>query len=187
MHRWEEALGEVEKALELDPLSVETSGTAGTWHLYAGQYEKAVKHLEDAVELDPGNSFYLDNLGLAHIQKGMVDDGLAMVKRAFEMSHTPMLYRDLAWAYVKGHKPDEAKKLLTELEAEESKPTSGTAIAGVYAVLGEKEKAMEMLERARDEGSSYLVWVNTDFVFENLWDEPRFQALVEKMGLKKRL
>jgi len=52
-------------------------------------------------------------------------------------------------------------------------------------VLGEREKAMDWLERSYDQGSSYLVWVNTDFVFENLWDEPRFQALVEKMGLKK--
>jgi len=187
MQRWEECLSEVEKALELDPLSVETSGNAGTWYLYAGQYEKAVKHSKDAVELDPGNSFHLDNLGLAHIQKGIVEEGLTMVKRAFEMSHTPILYRDLAWAYVKAHRPEKAKKLLAELEAEEAVPASGTAIAGVYAVLGEKEKALEWLERAYDQGSGYLAYVNCDFVFESLWGEPRFQALVEKMGLRKRL
>jgi len=52
-------------------------------------------------------------------------------------------------------------------------------------VLGEKEKAMEWLERAYDEGSGYLSQITSDHVFENLKDEPRYQALVEKMGLKK--
>jgi tetratricopeptide (TPR) repeat protein len=176
-----EGMQEVEKALALDPLSVDTSGNAGTWYLYAGQYEKAIKHLKNSVELDPSNSFYLDNLGLAYIQKGMVEKGLAMVKQASEMSSAD---QDLAWAYVKAQRPQEARKLLTELNAEERKRP--IAIAGVYAVLGEKEKAIEWLERAYDQGSGYLVSVNVDFVFENLWHEPRFQALVEKMGLTKR-
>ncbi len=183
--RWEECLQQVEKALELDPLSVHTSGLAGAQYLSAGQYEKAIKHLKDAVELDPSNSVFLDNLGLAYIQTGRVDEGLAMVKRAVERSRTPTFYSDLAWAYVKAQRPEEARKLLAELNAEGSKPASATAMAGVYAVLGEKEKAMEWLERAYDEGSGYLSQITSDHVFENLKDEPRYQALVEKMGLKK--
>jgi len=183
LRRREESLHEVEKALELDPLSVETYGGAGSVYLYDGQYEKAVKHLQVAVELDPNNSHNLDNLGLTYIQMGRVEEGLAMVKRAAEMPGTPENYSDLAWAYVKAQRPEEARKLLAELNVRERKPAA--VIAGVYAVLGEKENAMGWLERAYDQGSGYLVSVNTDFVFENLWDEPRYQALIEKMGLKK--
>jgi len=183
--RGEESLREVEKALEVDPLSVATSGRAGTLYMYAGQYEKAVKHLKDAVELDPSNWFDLANLGLAYVRMGRVEEGLAMVKQAAEMSGTPENYVDLAWAYVKAQRPEEARKLLTELNAQERKPA--TAIAGVYAVLGEKGKAMEWLEKAYDQGSGYLEAVAMDFVFENLWDEPRFHGLIEKMGLKKSM
>lgn len=180
--RWEDSQQEVEKGLELDPLSAAVLGAAGTLCMYAGQYEKAVKHLKGAVELDPNNSWSLGNLGLTYIQMGRVGEGLAMVKRTVEMSHVPASYADLAWAYAKAQKPEEARKLLDELNAQEKK--SPTSIAGVYAVLGEKEKALDWLEKAYDQGSGFLVTVNSDFVFENLWDEPRFQALVEKMGLK---
>ena len=183
MLRREECFREVEKALELDPLSVATSGPAGTIYLYAGQYEKAIKHLKDAVELDPENSIYLDNLGLAYIQMGKVEEGLAMVKRAFEISGTSSYYGDLAWAYVRAQRPEEARKLLAELDAQEKKPA--TAIAGIYAVLGDKEKAIDWLEKGYDAHSGYLGAINADFVFETLRDEPRYQALIEKMGLKK--
>jgi Tfp pilus assembly protein PilF len=185
--RRDEGLKEVEKALELDPLSVQTSGEAGTWYLYSGLYDKAIKHLKDAVELDPNNSFYLDNLGLAFIQKGSVEEGLAIVKRAFEMSGDLSSYGDLAWAYVKAQRPEEAKKLLDKLHPENNESVPPTAVAGIYAMLGEKDKAFEWLERAYDERSGYLAAIQVDFIFENLRDDVRYQAFIEKMGLKKAM
>jgi adenylate cyclase len=174
---------EVEKALELDPLSVETAGGAGTQYLYARQYDKAIKHLKDAVELDPKNAFYLDNLGLAHIQKGMTEEGLEEVKRAAAMSSSPS-FMDLAYAYVKAGKPEEARGILTNLL---QSPEGGTAnsmwIAGVYAALDEKEKALVWLERAYQEHSGYLVAIRADFIFDGLRDDPRFHALLKKMNL----
>lgn len=185
MNRWDEGLQYIERALELDPLSVMTLGQAGTYYLYAGQYDKAIEYLKDAMEVDPSNSFYLDNLGLAYIQIGSFEEGLAMVKRAFEMSGGSTSYGDLAWAYVKAHRPEEARKLLAKLNPEHNESVPPIAAAGVYAVLGEKEKAIEWLEKAYDEHSGYLATVNGDFEFENLRDEPRFRALIEKIGLRK--
>jgi tetratricopeptide (TPR) repeat protein len=174
--------------VELDP--VEWYGTAGTHYLYAGQYEKiagrcekAVRYLNAAVELHPDASFYLGNLGLAYVTIGRVEEGLTMVKRASGMAGGPRSYGDLAWAYVKAERPEDAKNLLTVLDAEERKRT--TVIAGVYAVLGEKERAIDWLERAYDERSGYLAAIECDFVYENLRDEPRYQALLEKLGIKK--
>ena len=95
----------------------------------------------------------------------------------------PRTYGDLAWAYVKAQKPEEARKLLTVLDAEERKHP--LAIAGVYSVLGEKEKAIDWLERAYDERSGYLAGIDCDFVYENLRTEPRYQALLEKLDIKK--
>jgi tetratricopeptide (TPR) repeat protein len=185
MNRRDEGLQYIERALELDPLSVTTVGQAGTYYLYAGQYDKAIEYLKVAIELDPSNSFYLDNLGLAYIQIGIFEEGLVTVKRAVEMSGGSTLYCDLAWAYVKAQRPEEARKLLAKLNPEQNESVPPMTAAGVYAVLGEKEKAIDWLEKAYDEHSGYLEGITNDFVFENLRTEPRVRALIEKIGLKK--
>ncbi len=183
-HQWEKCLQEVKKAVELDPLSSSTLGNAGTWNLYAGRYDVAIKYFKEALDLDPGDWFTLDNLGLAHIRSGKIDEGLAEVKKAAEESKSFAFYGDLAYAYVMARKPEEARKLLDELQ----EPITGKAlpysrIAGVYAVLGEKEKAVDCLEKAYETGSGYLPSIASDFVYENLRGEPRFETLVRKMGL----
>jgi TolB-like protein/class 3 adenylate cyclase/Flp pilus assembly protein TadD len=182
--RWEDCAASIEKALELDPLSVATSGSAGTWNLYMGRYDEAVKHLRNSLELDPNNSFNLVNLGLAYIRKGMVEEGLAMVKRAAEMAGEGFASPDLAWAYMKAGRPEEVEKLLARTLAQtQGKATSPTIIAGIYSVMGEKDKAVEWLEKAFDQRSGYLPATNADFVYENVHGDPRFQALMARLGL----
>jgi adenylate cyclase len=182
--RRDDSIQEAEKLLELDPLSVTSMGAAGTVYLYSKQYGKAVELLEQAVELDPKNSFYLNNLGLSHLQAGKIEEGLEEVKRAAEASTSPS-YRDLAYAYVKAGRPEEARALLARLlRSSERSLAYSASIAGVYATLGEKEKALDWLERAFEERSSYLTAIGVDFVFEGLWDEPRFQSLLKKMNLR---
>jgi TolB-like protein/class 3 adenylate cyclase len=175
--RWADCLKEVEKMLELDPLSVRTSGAAGFWYLYAGQYDKAIEQLNNSLELDPSNTVYLDCLGLAHIQKGMVEEGLAEVKKAGAN------YGHLAYALVKAKRSEEARKLLKRLEAsKEHRPVPSTEIAGIHAVLGESAKALECLEMAHSEHLLALETVYSDFIFDSLHDEPRFQTLLERIG-----
>lgn len=181
--RWDKALPEIEKALELDPLSVRTAGDAGTSYLYYGQYDRAIQLLTEAVELDPKNSFYLNNLGLAHIRQGRIDEGLEEVQRAAGMSDFPET-RDLAYAYVKAGRPEEARALLSRLlQSREGGRAYPMRLAGVYSVLGEKEKAFEWLEMAYEERSGYLPAIASDFVFDSLRDDPRFLALLKKMNL----
>jgi len=185
MGRREDALREVEKALELDPLSEETAGNAGTAYLYAGDYDRAIRHLEDALELDPKNMFFLENLGLAHVQKGLIREGLEEVKRAAD-TLGPTSLRDLAYAYVKAGKLEEARGLLTKaLRSNEVSRARSVTIGGIYAVLGDTENALQWLERAYDERSGYLPSIGTDFVFDSLRGDPRFRSLLQKMNLTR--
>lgn len=182
--KWNDCEREAERALELDPLSVETAGSAGTWYLYSGKYAKAIAHLKDALELDPKNSFYLDNLGLAHIQQGMVEEGLEEVKRSVDESGIPVAFGDLAYAYVRAGKVEAARGLLTKLlQISEAGHTYSTALAGVYAALGETDNAIHWLERAYEEHSGYLSAMAGDFVYEKVRGDPRFQSLLKKMNL----
>ena len=186
MTKWDECFEAVEQELRLDPFSAETSQSAGTWYLYSGRFDEAIKHLKRALELDPGNSFCLGNLGLAHIKKGLVELGVDELERASKLAGQAAWggAADLAYAYVNVGRPQDARKILETLLAmgnNTHQPSS--RIAGIYAVLGEKEKALVWLERAYDEGSTYVASIKSDFVFENLRDEPRFNTLVKKLGL----
>jgi len=184
---WDECFEAIEQMLRLDPFSVETAQAAGTWNLYGGRYDTAVKHLTRALELDPGNSFCLDNLGLAHIKKGLIDLGLDELERAFKLAGEPPDWSglaDLAYAYVKAGRERDARRILdTLLSIGETGHRPSSKIAGVYAVLGEKEKALDWLERAYEEQSPYILTLRQEFVFESLRDEPRFKTLVKKLGL----
>ncbi|MBI3859251.1 MAG: tetratricopeptide repeat protein [Thaumarchaeota archaeon] len=182
--RMRDAQEAIDRELRLDPLSVHTSGSAGTWCLILGEYEKAATLLKDAYELDPSASLYLDNLGMVHIQQGLLEQGLAEVKRAMEMGGS--FQTDLAYAYVKAGKHEEARRLLEALQ----KPggdghVRSTILAGVHAVLGDKEAALEWLERAYGERAGYLPWTTVDPAFDNIRGEPRYLALVRKMGLSQ--
>ena len=82
----------------------------------------------------------------------------------------------------------DARDLLSELldmRKKSKEPRAATAIAGIYSNLGEIDNALEWLERAYKEHSGYLLSINTDFTFDNLRSEPRFQALLEKIGFGK--
>lgn len=69
------------------------------------------------------------------------------------------------------------------MASEKSGHQPSSRIAGIYSVLGEKEKAVEWLEKAYEGRSPYIASIKDDFVFEDLRDEPGFRALVKKIGL----
>jgi serine/threonine-protein kinase len=76
----------------------------------------------------------------------------------------------------------EARKTLDELLNEE--PVQPYAVAAVHLGLGEKDAAIEWLERAYDENSYFLIGINADPGWDPLRDNPRFRALVRRMGLE---
>ena len=178
-----EALREIERALELDPLSSGTCATAGTDLLYSGHFDEAIKQLRNALEIDPNGSLARGNLGLAYVQKGMFQEGVGELETAVKAAgHNGR--HDLAYAYTKAGKPEEARKILSEMLDEQKKNEGSLSmIAGIYSCLGEKEKALGMLEKAVEEHSPYAMAIGVDFIFDNIRDEPRFQALLSKIGI----
>jgi len=128
--------------------------------------------------------FHLGNLGLAHIQQGKIEEGLEEVKKAAE-SGTSGSQSDLGYALVKAGKTEEAREILSKLlKSSTAGHAQSTAVSSLYASLGEKEKALDWLERAYEEESGYLSAINGDFVFASLRSEPRFEALLKKIGLQ---
>jgi len=177
-------LREVDRALALDPVSVGAVQFAGSIHLYARDYERAIQLLDHALELDRQDFRALHNLGLAHVQVGQVETGLGELERAATRSGPRRQDACLAYACCKAGKTDEARRLLEELlHPVEGERIPAVAVAGIYSVLGEKDRAVEWLERAFAERARYLMYLTWDFVFDDLRDDPRVQSLLRRMNL----
>ena len=89
----------------------------------------------------------------------------------------------LAHAYAMAKNP-EARKILLELEeAAEQRYVSPYDIATIYAALGEKDQAFAWLEKAYEERSGWLAYLQVNPILDNLRPDPRFASLVRRIGL----
>lgn len=183
--RFEEAVAEIKRGLELDPASSRGRGFAGTVYLYSERYEDAIEQFTKFLEFDPGSRYAVENLGLAHIQLGMLEQGLNEVIHASTIE-APSSQTDLAYAYARSGKTDDLKRLLKELLKEVTHNRElCVPVAAAYANLGNTDEAMEWLQKAYDEHSGSMVGTNNDFIFDSIRGDPRFQALMKKVGWTK--
>jgi TolB-like protein/Flp pilus assembly protein TadD len=182
--RFEDAVVEVRRALELDPVSGTGAGYAGTVYLYAGLYDDAAAQFSKVLETEPSSPYARGNLGLAHIKMGMADIGVRELAEAATIGN-PSSQSDLAYGYSKAGRFEELRKLHKVLLDEVDRNHElAVAVASSYANMGEADKAIDWLERAYQEHVSYLVTCNSDFVFDHIRNEPRFQDLMKRIGWK---
>ncbi len=173
------------RALELDPLSSQTLQDAATDLLYLGRPEEAITLYKTVLEINPGVRA-IGNLGLAYVQTGMGDEGVAMIRENIQAAGGIEVASatDLAYALRKAGRLDELRRFLAEaLEWYQKRGRGATALVSIYANLGELDTAFEWIDRAFEEHSAYFPTVAFDFAFENLWPDPRFGTLLDRLGL----
>ena len=184
MGRSEESFEQINKARELDPLSIPINFSLG-WRLYmARQYPRAIQQLRNTSEMDPSYELPHLVLGLSYAQKG--DYGLAIpeLRKAADLSHgTPLMISALANVYARSGNKPEAEKLLAELILQSKRQyVSPYYFAVVYVGLGEREKAMDWLEKAFADRSNGLVFLKVEPELDDLRSNPRFVSLREKLN-----
>jgi len=183
--RADESINEINRARDLDPLSPSINFSLG-WRLYlARRYDQAIRQLRNTIDMDP--AFLLPHrvLGQAYEQKKEFALAIAELQRATSMSHdSPPTLSALARAYAASGKKLEARTLLDELLAQSKRRyVSPFYIAVVYAELGENGPAMNWLEKAYEDRSNSLIFLKVDPELDSLRSDPRFQALLDKLGL----
>jgi DNA-binding winged helix-turn-helix (wHTH) protein/tetratricopeptide (TPR) repeat protein len=185
MGRHEEAIVEIIKAQELDPLSLVINTAIGTVYYYSRDYERAVSHLLDTLEMDPNFVTIYDQLGRAYIQMGRYQDAIDAFQKAVTISkgNTTML-ADLGCAYALAGKPDEAREVLENLrQLSDREYVSQYDVALVYTALGEKDSAFDWLNKAYEERYFELVVLKVEPQLDSLRSDPRFKRLMESVGL----
>jgi serine/threonine-protein kinase len=181
--RYDESEAQLLQTLATDPLYAAASMTLGQLYLATGQTDRAVERLQAALELSPDFMYAREQLAHAYIQLGRYDDAVTEYKRIAEMGGT----REAAtYAYIlaTAGRTSEAQARVQRLLESESSYVPPTHLAMAYAALQDTDRAMRMLERAYDERDPHLYSVNGfNPAFVRMRTEPRFVALVRKMGL----
>jgi len=183
MGRFDEAAREMSRARETNPLSLIANGALGWVYLYARRYEDALAQLELALEMAP--DWDLGHLwrGQALEQLGRSDDAIAALERAVDLAGgTGISTAALAHAYATFGETERARDLLAGLIAADAyRPAF--EIAKVYLALGERDRALDWLERAYDEHAHSMAFLKVDPQLEALHEDVRFEKLVARVGL----
>jgi TolB-like protein/tetratricopeptide (TPR) repeat protein/DNA-binding winged helix-turn-helix (wHTH) protein len=185
MGRTQESVSMINRARELDPLSVSVNFSLG-WRLYmARQYDQAIEQLHNTIDLEPNFAVAHLILGQAYEKKGLYDQSITELKKAAAISgDTPLTLSSLGHAYAAMGKKAEAQEILTRLlHPTQKKYVSPFYVAVVYGGLGKQEEAMDWLDKAYDNRANGLIFLKVDPELDGLRTNPRFRALQHKLNL----
>jgi TolB-like protein/DNA-binding winged helix-turn-helix (wHTH) protein/Tfp pilus assembly protein PilF len=190
--RHSEALPYFENAHRLDPLFERNYMAEGFSYFMAHKYDEAIEHYRKAFEIEPDPMAYF-GLVLALAEKGDYAAAISEGKKAIKLNDSPLLLTSLASAYARAGRRADSNRILQRLE-EISKhqgpapPWHGAPtpyvcpyeVAGVYAQLGDKNRAFKWLDKAR-RSRSCMYYLRQDPRLDSIHSDPRFQDLLTKM------
>jgi eukaryotic-like serine/threonine-protein kinase len=192
--RHAEAAPYFREAHRLDPLRSWTYQGEGYADFMAHRYDDAVEQHRKGLEIEPDPMAYF-GFALALVEKGDYATAISEAEKASRSNDSPLLLTSLATVYAIAGRRTEARRLLGRIE-EMSKhegpapPWHGRApapyvcpyeVAGVHAVLGDKDQALDWLQKAY-RGRSCVYWMRQDPRLDSLRSDPRFQELMHRMN-----
>ncbi len=182
--RPKEALVEMRKAENLDPLSLIINADLAEFLLLTHSYDESVKQSRKIIEMDPTFAIGHKQLGDAYLLKQMNKEAVAELQNAVRLSAgSPICVADLARAYVASGKMNEAMKLLGDLKKSSNADfANAPQIAMIYASMGDNDQAMHWLERAYEERFNPSILLRSGF--DPLRSNPRFEGLMRRIGLQ---
>jgi serine/threonine protein kinase/Tfp pilus assembly protein PilF len=185
--RVEEGIAESKRAVELDPLSVEVSETAGQNFYYAHQYGLAIEQLHKTLDLDSHYWLARMFLGLAYEANGDLGRAIEECEKAREVEPSiawPLA--ELAHVYAVSGRKHDAETVLKELEDRAKvRYVPAYNLAEVRIGMDHKEQALAMLEKACADRSMLLTLLTSDPEFDSLHATSRFKDLVRHIGLSR--
>jgi tetratricopeptide (TPR) repeat protein len=185
--RDDEAIAHGRRGAELDPLSPEVNTLLGVSLYYARRYDEAIAQLQPVFDLDPGYWFGRAFFGIANLMRGRTHDAIRDLEAAQQRAQLVGSAANwmLGWAYAVAGRRDSAVEILEDMirqrgAGSEFIPPYG--VATIYAGLGDRDRALDWLEKAYEDRSLYLPLLGVDPAVDGLRSEPRFTALTAKIG-----
>jgi TolB-like protein/DNA-binding winged helix-turn-helix (wHTH) protein/Flp pilus assembly protein TadD len=178
-----EAITEMRKAENLDPLSLIINADLAELLLIAHLPDESIQQSRKTIEMDANFALAHSQLGQGYLEKLMFGEAIAEMQKAIQLSGgTPTFTANLARAYAASGKTAAAVELLNDLKkGSASGDQHSSEIAMIYVALGDKDQAMSWLEKSYEERFNPGVLLRPGF--DPLRSDPRFQDLVRRIGL----
>ncbi len=181
--RFDQSIAEAKRSIELDPLSLINNADFGNDYYFTKRYDEAIAQLRKTIEMEP--HFYLAHyyLGQALQLKGQLSEAIVEYRKAVQLDEDPFALALLGQAHARAGQRDEANKILTQLNQEaKARYVSAYGVGLVFLGLGDKNRAIEELERAYRENDGGNVYnIKIDPMLDDLRGTPRFEELAEKI------
>jgi DNA-binding winged helix-turn-helix (wHTH) protein/TolB-like protein len=181
----ERGLEELRQAQQLEPLLTAAKTRAGSVLYFAHRYDEAIAQLTESLALDDRRGPAYAFLGRAYMRTGRYD--LALAQFAKTSGPTPLSFGDVGQALaLSGHRAEALAELDRVLKLSTQRYISAVDIASIYASLGDTDNALAWLDRALEQRASTLGFLAQNPAFDGLHDDPRFAAIVDRVGIVKR-
>ena len=181
--QFEAALRESERARQLDPLSLIIAADNGVILYNSRQYDRAVEKWRTVLEMDPdfGRAHLITS---AYIEKGMYAEALAVIESERHPVGPPFYWALLACVNGRLRRESQSQHALQELERfSRQQQIDPYILAWAYASSGNKHQAFTWLEKAYVQHSYSLTALKVDPAYDPLRNDPRFQDLLQRVGL----
>jgi serine/threonine-protein kinase len=183
--RHDEALAEMRRAQESNPLNLDVNGVYGLLLHYAGRNDQAIEQLQTTLAFDPDHPVIHRFLGFWYVDNKMYDEAIVEFQAAARLAGNNSL-SELAFlgaGYAAAGKRAEAMDVLQDLEERSTRQhVPAHTRAFIYTALGEIDRAVAWWERAFEEHSPYLMYMQVHPGFDPIRSDPRFQDLLRRMN-----
>jgi serine/threonine protein kinase/Flp pilus assembly protein TadD len=188
--RFDEGIAEVERARELDPLSLITQTQVGWMYGFAGRDEEAIAQYLKVLAVEPNYPWALYQLGGSYLNTGRLKEAVEVLEKAVVASKdNPAMLGSLGEAYALAGRRAEAKRLLARLERMSTERyVTPIAPAAVCLGLGDTDGYFRYLDKAFEERSNYVAYLSVSpppKLYGAVRSDPRFQEMVRRLGYER--
>ena len=182
MNRMDDAIAELRRARDLDPLSAIMNADLSEALSFAGRYDEALRQGEAAVALDPSFPLAHQVLARAYLGKRMFAEAIREAERAIELApDSPWMQSYLAQILAYDGRKREARVILKQLRRVVN--TASSAVPAIYAALGDADAMFTELEKLYSGREGSLMLLNCEPEYAPYRNDPRFRDLVRRIGL----
>jgi TolB-like protein len=189
LSRFEEAISELQSALEIDPLSMIFNGNLGMIYSFSGDQEKAIGHYKRSLEIDPGFSLGHIWLGMAYLGKNELDQAIDCFERAISLEGDgPLALGYLGFTLALANRRQEAESILKRFNNLSTGYIHPYCEALIHIGLKNFDECFNLVEKAFTERDPLLIYLPfmPELVpaLKTFATDPRFIGLIQKMGIR---
>jgi TolB-like protein/DNA-binding winged helix-turn-helix (wHTH) protein/Tfp pilus assembly protein PilF len=181
--RFDEAFAEIERARQLDPLSLIIQVDNGAILFFSRQYDRAIEQFQAVLKVEPTfpRARMMD---YAYAQQGRYAEALADIEIWRRVDNTYWILIEEGYVYGRAGQPAEARRALEKLKLmNRGGKIDPFGLVPVYVGLGDKDQAFAWIEKSIANHSPGPIALKVDPIYEPLRSDPRFQSVLQRLGL----